>query len=337
MTAVSSGTRAAIRRIKPQDAPRRRHTGATRPIIRRGTVLADLMFARREACDAGQSPARVEEEGEIDRGAPHGQGCRNQQADQSEKARQALSIRAPPAGSWWPPSRPAGDDLFILGEHPLDDASRALMADAGIRICRRADGSSRPGSEESSHPVAWPQVALGACVDARVHFYAGTEKVAQLTDNVVDVLVHPWSVRRGLHHEADPPSLYLNAHRMHVRRDETKRCLGSLRRMSSKDGARAGGQISGMDHELSDTDLDEIEQRAGRAFSVAPQPWTPWLETRGGRGGLGGCSYVQFGGDTDHDTEMYFEVHLGAEQLASPDDWTRSSISLATRRRTCLG
>jgi hypothetical protein len=71
-----------------------------------------------------------------------------------------------------------------------------------------------------------------------------------------------------------------------------------------------------MDHELSDTDLDEIEQRAARAFSVAPRPWTPWLETYGG---LGGCSFVQFGGDMDPDAEMYFEVHLGAERLVSPD------------------
>ena len=71
-----------------------------------------------------------------------------------------------------------------------------------------------------------------------------------------------------------------------------------------------------MDHELSDTDLDEIEQRAARAFNVAPQPWDPWLETRDG---TGGGSFVQFGGDTDHDTEMYFEVRLRAEQLISPD------------------
>jgi hypothetical protein len=71
-------------------------------------------------------------------------------------------------------------------------------------------------------------VALGACVGARVDFYAGTEQVAQLIGDVVDVLVHGWSVRRGLHNEADPPSQYLNAHGMHVRRDETQRCLGSL-------------------------------------------------------------------------------------------------------------
>lgn len=72
-----------------------------------------------------------------------------------------------------------------------------------------------------------------------------------------------------------------------------------------------------MDHELSASDLDEIEQRAVRAFNVAPKPWRPWLETHGG---LGGCSFVQFGGDMDDDSEMYFDVHLGAERLVSPDE-----------------
>jgi hypothetical protein len=71
-----------------------------------------------------------------------------------------------------------------------------------------------------------------------------------------------------------------------------------------------------MDYELSDSDLDEIEHRATTAFGVAPLPWTPWLETRGG---LGGCSFVQFGGEMDPDAEMYFEVRLGAERLVSPD------------------
>ena len=79
---------------------------------------------------------------------------------------------------------------------------------------------------------------------------------------------------------------------------------------------RARGQSRGMNHELLDADLDEIEQRAARAFTVAPQPWNPWLETRHG---TGGCSFLQCGGDSAQDTEMYFEVRLGAEQLVSPD------------------
>ena len=71
-----------------------------------------------------------------------------------------------------------------------------------------------------------------------------------------------------------------------------------------------------MNDELSDADLVEIEQRAAGALSVAPLPWSPWLETRGG---IGGCSFVQFGGNPGEDNEMYFDVRLGARRLVSPD------------------
>jgi hypothetical protein len=37
------------------------------------------------------------------------------------------------------------------------------------------------------------------------------------------------------------------------------------------------------------------------------------------RHGAGGGGVVQFGGDADHDAEMYFDVHLRTEQLLSPD------------------
>jgi hypothetical protein len=71
-----------------------------------------------------------------------------------------------------------------------------------------------------------------------------------------------------------------------------------------------------MADELSDADLKEVEQRATRAFGVAPQPWKPWLESRDG---IGGGSVVQFGGDPNEDNEMYIDVRLGGRQLTSPD------------------
>jgi hypothetical protein len=37
------------------------------------------------------------------------------------------------------------------------------------------------------------------------------------------------------------------------------------------------------------------------------------------RHGAGGGGFAQVGGDGDHDAEMYFDVHLGTEQLLSPD------------------
>jgi hypothetical protein len=69
-----------------------------------------------------------------------------------------------------------------------------------------------------------------------------------------------------------------------------------------------------MNDGLPDAALLEIEHRLARALQVAPTPWKPWLETRYG---TGGCSFVTFDGDQDN--EMYLEVHLGTEQLISPD------------------
>jgi hypothetical protein len=76
------------------------------------------------------------------------------------------------------------------------------------------------------------------------------------------------------------------------------------------------GDNRDVNDELSDADLVEIEQRAAGALSVAPLPWSPWLETRDG---TGGCSFVQFGGNPGEDNEMYFDVRLGARRLVSPD------------------
>jgi hypothetical protein len=53
-----------------------------------------------------------------------------------------------------------------------------------------------------------------------------------------------------------------------------------------------------------------------KAYGVAPQPWSPWLETRDG---IGGCSFVQYGSDRDQDNDMYLEVRLGDRRLTSPD------------------
>jgi hypothetical protein len=74
--------------------------------------------------------------------------------------------------------------------------------------------------------------------------------------------------------------------------------------------------MSGVASDLSDEDLYEIERRVASAFGVAPQPWIPWLETRDG---IGGCSFVQVGGDPGEDNEIYFDVRLGHRRLVSPD------------------
>jgi len=58
-----------------------------------------------------------------------------------------------------------------------------------------------------------------------------------------------------------------------------------------------------------------IEQRAVRALDVVPTVES-LLETRHG---IGGCSFIQFGGDPAVDDEMYIDVHLGAKRLTSPD------------------
>jgi hypothetical protein len=83
-----------------------------------------------------------------------------------------------------------------------------------------------------------------------------------------------------------------------------------------------------MGYELSDADLDEIEQRAARAFKRR----TAALESVAGDSRRH-RRLVQFGGDTDHDNVMHFEVHLGPEQLVRPTpDSTRSSILSGSQR-----
>lgn len=67
---------------------------------------------------------------------------------------------------------------------------------------------------------------------------------------------------------------------------------------------------------IGDAELDEIEQRAGRALDVAPAPWRPLLETRHG---IGGCSFIQVGNDPVRDQEIYLDVHDGSQRLMSPD------------------
>jgi len=72
----------------------------------------------------------------------------------------------------------------------------------------------------------------------------------------------------------------------------------------------------GMSESMSEDDLDRVEQRVAGAFGVLPPPWRPWLETREG---TGGCSFVQAGGESDEDNELYFDVRLGQRRLTSPD------------------
>jgi hypothetical protein len=74
--------------------------------------------------------------------------------------------------------------------------------------------------------------------------------------------------------------------------------------------------MADMTDELAEAELIQIEQRTARAFDVAPSPWLPWLETRGG---IGGSSFISFGGTPESDNEMYVSVHVGARQLISPD------------------
>ena len=72
-----------------------------------------------------------------------------------------------------------------------------------------------------------------------------------------------------------------------------------------------------MNEPLTDVELARIEGRLSKALEVAPAPWSPGLETRMG---LGGCSFVQLGGDPNVDNELYFELRLGREQVVSPDE-----------------
>jgi hypothetical protein len=67
---------------------------------------------------------------------------------------------------------------------------------------------------------------------------------------------------------------------------------------------------------IEETELVEIEQRAVRAFAVAPQPWVAWLETRGG---LGGESFIQLGDDPELDVEFYIRFYTGSNEVTSPD------------------
>lgn len=71
-----------------------------------------------------------------------------------------------------------------------------------------------------------------------------------------------------------------------------------------------------MQKSLSDDDVAAIEQRVWHALAVAPPPWATWLETRHA---TGGGSFVQLGGGTDADNEMYLDVRLSQRQLVSPD------------------
>ena len=66
---------------------------------------------------------------------------------------------------------------------------------------------------------------------------------------------------------------------------------------------------------MSDTYLEQVEQRALRALDAAPPPWSPFLETEGG---LGGDSFIRLGDDPDVDREMYLHVYTGIEQVRSP-------------------
>jgi len=77
-----------------------------------------------------------------------------------------------------------------------------------------------------------------------------------------------------------------------------------------------GRENAVMSEGIEEAELVEIEQRAGRAFSVAPAPWVAWLETRGG---LGGESFIQLGDDPDLDQELYIRMYTGLNEIASPD------------------
>jgi hypothetical protein len=65
---------------------------------------------------------------------------------------------------------------------------------------------------------------------------------------------------------------------------------------------------------IEDPELTEIEQRAGRAFAIAPTPWTPLLETRHV---IGGESYIRLGNDPNLDQEQYVSLHIGSAATAA--------------------
>jgi hypothetical protein len=67
---------------------------------------------------------------------------------------------------------------------------------------------------------------------------------------------------------------------------------------------------------IEDAELAEIEQRAARAFAVAPTPWIAQLETRQP---IGGETFIQLGDNPDLDQELYIRMYIGPNQIASPD------------------
>jgi hypothetical protein len=77
-----------------------------------------------------------------------------------------------------------------------------------------------------------------------------------------------------------------------------------------------GRENAVMSEGIEEAELVEIEQRAARAFAVAPTPWVAWLETSGG---LGGESFIQLGDDLALDQELYIRLYTGSNEIASPD------------------
>lgn len=68
-----------------------------------------------------------------------------------------------------------------------------------------------------------------------------------------------------------------------------------------------------------------IEEKLGAAVRIVPEPWVSRLETREP---LGGCSFVQAGGDADEDYEIYVDVLLNGDRLVSPDAPLDSVVDL---------
>jgi hypothetical protein len=71
-----------------------------------------------------------------------------------------------------------------------------------------------------------------------------------------------------------------------------------------------------MSEGIEEAELAELEQRAARAFAIAPTPWVACLETHGG---LGGESFIQLGDDPSLDRELYIRMYTGLNETASPD------------------
>jgi hypothetical protein len=63
-----------------------------------------------------------------------------------------------------------------------------------------------------------------------------------------------------------------------------------------------------MSDEIDEAELVEIEQRAARAFAVAPAPWIAQLET--GQP-IGGENFIQLGDDPALDQELYISAAAG--------------------------